>query len=178
MKKTLLIAAVLLLTASLAHALLGTTAPTGQLSLTVGPEAGLTVVTGTTTLTSAGLNLSPYTGTTNLTYFVRTTRVGGSGSVVLRVTTDFAGAGGPSVGTPPTAGDALKYTCTVSAPGTACSGTQTSSTAATTPVATFGTDAHSAVAGNSASVAWALTNDPLYATGSYTATVTYTIAAL
>ena len=166
MKKTLLIAAVLMLTATFAHAQLGTTATTGQLTLTVGAEAGLTVNTATTTLASAGTNFSPYTGTTNLTYYVRTTKVGGSGTIVLKVTTDFAGAGGPSVGTPPTAGDALKYTCTVSAPGTACVGTITSSTAATTSVATFGTDAHSTFAGNTSSVAWALTNDPLYATGS------------
>ena len=176
MKKTLLMAAVLLLTATFAHAQLGTGSATGQLTLTVGPEAGLTVVTGTTTLTSVGTNFSPYTGPTSLTYFVRTTKTGGTGSIVLKVTTDFAGTGGPSVGTPPTAGDALKYTCTVSTPGTACTGTQTASTSATTPVATFGSDAHSTFAGNTASVAWTLTNDPLYATGSYTATVTYTIA--
>ena len=64
MKRTLLIAAVLLLTASFAHAQLGVTSPTGQLSVTVGAEAGLTVNTATTTLASAGTGFSPYTGTT------------------------------------------------------------------------------------------------------------------
>jgi hypothetical protein len=69
------------------------------------------------------------------------------------------------------------YTCTVTAPGTACSGSQTSSTASSTPVGTFGTDAKSAGAGNGGSVAWTLTNDPQYSTGTYTATVTFTISA-
>jgi hypothetical protein len=44
-------------------------------------------------------------------------------------------------------------------------------------VATFGAGASSAVAGNSGSVAWTLTNDPLYHTGAYSATVTFTISA-
>jgi hypothetical protein len=52
----------------------------------------------------------------------------------------------------------------------------TASTSAATNVATFGTDAHSSISGNSASVAWSLTNDPTYQTGPYTATVTFTIS--
>jgi hypothetical protein len=44
-------------------------------------------------------------------------------------------------------------------------------------VATFGAGSSSANAGNSASTTWSLTNDPLYKTGSYSATVTYTISA-
>jgi hypothetical protein len=75
----------------------------------------------------------------------------------------------------PNAGDSLTYTCTVAAPGTACSGSQTASTTASTPVASFGADAHAT--GNAGSVAWSLTNDPLYPTGSYSATVTFTISA-
>jgi len=81
------------------------------------------------------------------------------------------------VATPPTAGDTLAYTCTVAAPGTACVGSVTSSTAAATSVATFGANAHSAKVGNSGSVDWTLTDDPLYETGSYSATVTLTISA-
>jgi len=75
----------------------------------------------------------------------------------------------PQVATPPTAGDVLAYTCTVSAPATQCSGTVNSSTAAATSVATFGADAHSASAGNAGSVAWSLTDDPTYKTGAYSA---------
>jgi hypothetical protein len=156
----------------------GQFAPTGTttISVTVGSEASLRVDTATTTLTTAG-TFADYTGTTNLTYRIRTSNPGGSGTITARVTTDFAPAGGPSVASPPTAGDLLQYTCTVSAPGTACAGSQTASTAADTSVATFGADAASVSAGNSGSVAWTLTNDPVYDTGTYTAVVTFTIAA-
>jgi hypothetical protein len=112
-----------------------------------------------------------------LTYFIRTSPTSGSGSIVLQVTTDFSPSGGPSVGTPPTTGDALTYNCTVSSPGTACTGPLTAKTSGTTSVASFGADAHSALAGNTASVSWSLTNDPLYKVGTYNATVTFTISA-
>ena len=178
MKKKLLLTALgLVLTASLAHAQLGTTTGTTTVSVAVAAEAALTAITGTSTLASTGTNFSTYTGTTNLTYFIRTTPSTGSGSIVLKVTTDFAPAGGPSVGSPPTGTDALTYNCTVSAPGTACTGPLTAKTSATTSVATFAADAHSTFAGNSASVSWSLTNDPLYKVGTYTATVTFTISA-
>lgn len=152
---------------------------TTTVSVTVAAEAAIQIDTPATTLTTAGTVFNPYTGTTNFTYKIRTTKVGGSGTVTLQVTSDFAPAGGPSVGTPPSAGDTLAYTCTVVAPGTACAGSQTSSTTAATSVATFGANAKSAKAGNSGnSVSWSLTNDPLYETGSYSATVTFTISAL
>jgi hypothetical protein len=150
---------------------------TTNLSVTVGPEAGLQVTTSTTTLTAAGTVFNPYTGTTNLSYKIRTTQSTGSGSVTLKVTSDFS-AGGPSVTTPPSTGDALTYTCTAAAPGTGCSGSQTASVSAATSVATFGAGASSSNAGNAASTTWSLTNDPVYKTGSYSATVTYTIGAL
>jgi hypothetical protein len=167
----------LLLMTPMAHAQLGTTTVTNQVSVTVLNEAALTIGGSATTLTSSGTNFSDYTGTTPFTYFIRTTKSGGSGFIKLQVTTDFAPTGGPSVGTPPTAGDTLSYTCTVSVPATGCSGSVTSATASQTSVATFGTDAHSAKAGNSASVSWDLSNDPVYQTGPYAAIVTYTISA-
>jgi hypothetical protein len=108
---------------------------------------------------------------------IRTTKSTGSGTVTVKITADFAGTGGPSVATPPSSGDALSYTCTVSAPGTACTGSQTASTTAATSLATFGAGASSAKAGNSASTSWSLTDDPVYATGTYTATATFTISA-
>jgi len=159
--------------AAMAHAQSTTT-----LSVAVGPEAALTVTTGTSTLSESGSTFSSdFTGTTNLTYKIRTTKAGGTGTITLKVTTDFAGTGAPSVATPPTAGDALTYTATVSAPGTAATGSQTASTTASTNIATFGAGANSAKVGNTASVSWDLTNDPVYATGTYTATVTFTISA-
>jgi hypothetical protein len=150
---------------------------TTTVSVTVAAEAAIQVNTATTTLTNVGTIFNNYTGSTSLTYKMRTTKVGGSGTITLQVTSDFSPANGPSVGTPPTAGDALAYTCTVSAPGTACAGSVTSSTSAATSVATFGANAHSAFIGNSASVAWTLSDDPLYETGAYSATVTFTISA-
>jgi hypothetical protein len=179
MKKILALAAALLWAASLAYAQLGTTTVTNNLTVAPVAEAALTIGGSATLLTSSGTNFSDYTGTTPFTYFIRTTKSGGTGTINLKVTTDFStGTGGaPSVASPPDASDTLKYTPTVSSPGTAASAGQTASTSTTTPVATFGTDAHSVKAGNSASVAWDLSNDPLYPTGSYTATVTFTISA-
>jgi hypothetical protein len=136
--------------------------------------AGLNIGNSSTPLTLSGAN---FTGSTNLTYFVRTTATGGGGSITLEVTSDFSPSGGPSVKTPPSSGDALTYTCTVGSPGTGCSGTQTSSTTATTNVASFATNVHTTAAGSTASVAWILTNDPTYKTGTYNATVTFTISA-
>ncbi len=151
---------------------------TTNLSVVVGPEAALTVTTGTTSLATTGTNFTiPYTGTTNFTYQIRTTKAGGTGSITSKVTADFGGTGGPSVAAPPSTGDALTYTCTVSSPATGCSGSQTASTTAATSVATFGAAASSSKAGNSGSVGWSLTDDPMYATGTYVATVTFTISA-
>ncbi|MEI9971828.1 MAG: hypothetical protein WDO73_07105 [Ignavibacteriota bacterium] len=151
---------------------------TTTLSVVVPAEASLTVTTGTTSLSTSGSNFStPYSGTTSFTYQVRTTKVGGTGTISAKVTSDFPATGGPSVATPPTAGDALTYTCTVSSPGTGCTGSQTASTAATTSVATFGAGAKSTKAGNTGSLAWSLTDDPVYDTGTYAATVTFTVSA-
>jgi hypothetical protein len=173
--KTLpLLALVLLFTASLGHAQGSATGAT-SVTVTVGAEAALTV-TSPTTLAATGTVFNPYTGTTTVTYFIRTTQSTGSGSITLKVTTDFSPANGPSVGTPPTAGDALKYTCTAAAPATPCSGSQTALTTGTTSVATFGADAHTTPSGSTVTTSWTLTNDPVYKTGSYSATVTFTIS--
>lgn len=153
--------------------------PTGTttLQVNVASEAGIRVDTGTTSLTSAG-SFADYSGTTNFTYKIRTTTVGGSGSITLQITADFSPAGGPSVASPPDATDTLAYTCTLIAPGTACAGSQTASTTAATGVATFGANAHSTKVGNGPnSVGWTLSNDPLYQTGAYNATATFTISA-
>lgn len=150
---------------------------TTTLSVTVAAEASIAINSGTTSLSTTGTLFADYTGSTNFTYKVRTGQSSGSGSIVLQITQDFNGTGGPSVASPPSAGDALTYTCTVASSGTGCSSAQTASTTATTPVATFGADAHSTKSGDAGSVAWTLTNDPVYKTGNYTATATFTISA-
>src|SRR5689334_9451173 len=75
---------------------------TTTVSVNVAAEASITVDTATTSLTSSGI-FGDYTGTTSYSYRIRTTKVGGSGTVVLKITSDF-NAGGPSVTTPPSAG--------------------------------------------------------------------------
>jgi len=181
MKRLLPLLAVLMLVASSAFAQLGTTAPTATVAVICQPEAALTIQDTAITLTQTGTNFSDYTGTTGFTYFIRTTKVLGTGSIVLEVTSDFSPSGGPLVAGMPTGSDNLYYSCTVPNPshGTAtpCTGPVNSSTAAQTNVAGFGTDARSPKAGVASSVTWGLSNDPLYQTGTYTATVTYTISA-
>ena len=132
---------------------------TGNVSVNVGAEASIRIDTPNLTLTSSGASFSDYTGSTGFTYMIRTSSGSGSGGITLQVTTDFTGAGGPSAATPPSAGDTLSYTCTLSSPGTAASGSSASTTAATS-VGTFGAGASSSKAGNTGSVSWDLTNDP------------------
>lgn len=174
--KTLpLLALILLFTASVGHAQSATGAT--SVTVTVGPEAALTV-TSPTGLTTSGTVFNNYTGTTTVTYFIRTTLSGGTGTISLKVTSDFSPANGPSVASPPTAGDALTYTCGGAAPATPCTGSQTASMSTSTSVATFGADAHTTTtSGSTATTSWTLTNDPVYKTGSYNATVTFTISA-
>jgi hypothetical protein len=172
--------AVILLTGLGAVSAFGQTfAATGttSLSVTVAAEASIAINTASTALTSSGGLFADYTGTTNFTYKIRTTQVNGTGSIVLQITSDFGGTGGPKVASPPSAGDALTYVCTTAASGTPCSGAQTASTTATSSVATFSSDAHSVKAGDAGSVNWTLTNDPAYTTGPYSATATFTISA-
>jgi hypothetical protein len=148
---------------------------TTTLSVTVGAEAAISVTTATTTLTAGAGAFADFTGSTTFTYKIRTTKVGGTGSITAQVTSDFA-AGGPSVGSP-LPGDTMTFACTVVAPGTSCAGTPAASTSAVS-VATFGANAKSAKAGNAGnSLAWTLPNDPAYETGTYTAVVTFSISA-
>jgi hypothetical protein len=179
MKKVLkalpLLALGLLLMPSLARAQFSSPTGTTTVSVTVGPMAGLNVTNASSPLSLGGSNL--FTGTTGLSYFVRTSATGGGGSITLKVTSDFSPSGGPSVASPLSAGDGLTYTCTVASPGTACTGTQTSSTTSQTNVASFAANVHSASTGSTATVNWSLNNDPGYKTGTYNATITFTISA-
>jgi hypothetical protein len=168
--KTLTI--VMAILALAAPAAFGQFAATGTttLSLTVGPEAAISVTEVSTPLSLSGGLFSDYTGTTNFTYKIRTSKDGGTGSITASVA-EF-GAGGPSLA----AGD-LKYTCSVSAPGNGCTTEMTAATAGTN-VAGFGADARSTKDGNSGSVTWTLVNDPQYETGLHTSIVTFSISAL
>ena len=165
------VVAALLLTTSFAQAQSATGTTSVQVS--VGAEASITVTTGTTTLGTAGTVFNNYTGTTNFSYKIRTTKSGGTGSITVQFNQDLTSA--PD--TIPIAN--LSYTCTVAGPGTGGSSAQTAVKSPTpgSNVATFGTDAHSADAGTAGnSVSWTLVNNPSYKTGNYSATATFTIA--
>ena len=178
MRRSFAISLLLLLcVGTFAHAQFAGTG-TSTLSIVVGPEAALSIVTGTTTLGTTGNSFAnSFTGTTNFNYKVRTSPATGNGTITVKVTSDFGGVNGPSVANPPTAGDALTYTCAVTGVGSACASATTASTTAATNVVTFGAGARSSSAGDSGSVSWDLTNDPRYAVGTYTATVLFTISA-
>ncbi|MBA3973035.1 MAG: hypothetical protein C0504_02315 [Candidatus Solibacter sp.] len=150
---------------------------TTNITVSVGPEAALSV-NSATPLTTGTTLFDDYAGTTTFSYKVRTTRVGGSGSIAAQVLTDFSPGNGPSVQNPPTAGNTLSYGCTVAGPGSPCSGSIAAQYQVDTNVATFGANARSARAGDSGSLAWVLTNDPRYETGNYTAVVRFTISAM
>jgi hypothetical protein len=174
MKKILALASVLLLAAPLSFA--QGPVETTTLSLTVGAEASITLAA--TPAFNSSTTFSTYTTATPYTYSIRTSKSGGTGSIAVSFTSDWSGSGGPSITSPPTTGDYLSFTSSVSGlPATATSGS-TNVTALTTgyPVATFG--ANASAAGNTGnSVAWSLVNDPKYAQGSYSVTATFTISA-
>ncbi len=135
-------------------------------------------------LSKAGTVFNTFTGSLTFNYRARTTKSTGAGSITVKATADFSPAGGPSIGTPPTTGDKLTYTCSSASLGTPCSGTQTVSltTAATvlTIPATSCTGGGGTCSGsdpNTGTVNFLLTNDPKYKTGSYSATLTFTISA-
>ena len=136
----------------------------------VGADASI-AVSSPTTLTPSGGAFSAFTGSTVVTFYVRTTRTGGSGSIVLQAA-EFSPAGGPTV-----SGGSLTYTCTgAPAVGSACAGTQTASTSATTPIVSgIGANARAQAAGTT--VNWSVTNSPFYSTGTYASSVTFTLAA-
>lgn len=151
-------------------------AGTTNITVSVGPEAAISVNSATPLTTGTAL-FDDYTGTTTFSYKVRTTKTGGSGSITAQVLTDFSTGAGPSVQNP-NPGNSLSYGCTVAGPGTGCSGSVTAQYQVDTNVATFGANARSAKAGDSGSLAWVLTNDPQYETGSYEAVVRFSISAL
>ncbi|MGD0224878.1 MAG: hypothetical protein ABSF71_21325 [Terriglobia bacterium] len=163
----------------------GSYAQLQTLTLNLEPAGLLYSLPASVTLTHAGATFSAFTGGVTLNYRARTTASSGGGTITVKATTDFTcSSGGPCIGTPPTTGDALTYTCSGATLGTNCSGTQTVSTKTATTVVTIpagactgaGTPCNNA-ATNSVSVSLKLTDDPKYKTGSYSATLTWTISA-
>jgi hypothetical protein len=175
-------ALVMLLAPVCSHA--QTTLGTQTLTLDLEAAGLLYNVPASVALTHTGTTFSAFTGAVTLQYRARTSTAGG-GTITAEATTDFpCASGGPCITTPPTAGDALTYTCSGATLGTNCSGTQTVSTTASTNVVTIpagactgaGSPCNNATT-NTVSVSFALTDDPKYKTGAYSATLTWTISA-
>jgi hypothetical protein len=130
-------------------------------------------------LTSTGTVFSPYAGSMTLLYRVRSTPASSGGNITVQATSDFSPSGGPTV---PSGG--LTYTCSAATLGTPCTGSQTVSTTVQTNVATIPTSACTGGGGacsaadpNSVQLNFSLTNSPGYSTGTYSATVTFTISS-
>ena len=158
-------------------------AQTQTLTLNLEAAGLLYNVPASVNLTNTGTVFNAYVGSVTLQYRARTSSTGG-GTITAKATTDFTcSAGGPCIGTPPSAGDALTYTCSGATLGTNCSA-QTVSTTAATNVVTIpagactgaGSPCNNA-APNTVTVSLSLTDDPKYKTGSYSATLTWTISA-
>ncbi len=169
--RTLWMAAVLPLLASSAFGQAAT--GTSSLSVVVAAEAGIAVNTATTTLSNGGSTIfgANYTGTTSLTFKLRSTKTTGTASITVQ-NTEFANNG------PKIASTELTFTCTA-ASGTACAGAQNASTSAAVTVVSFTASvagSHSANAGDAATVAWTIIDKPSYETGTFTSTATFTIA--
>ena len=135
-------------------------------------------VPASVTLTSGTTHFTPFQGNLPITFRARTTPTGG-GTMTLQVPSDFTPTGGPSA-----ASGVVTYTCAGANLGAACSGTQTASTSIQTPVLTLpasactgGGGACSAQDPNSVTLNFMVVDDPRYATGSYSAKVTFTISA-
>src|SRR5215468_4683354 len=126
-----------------------TSTGTTTVTATIAADASITI-SSPTNLTTTGAFAS-FTGSTTVTFSIRTTRVGGSGSIVLQATSDFAPAGGPLV-----ANNNLTYTCSGSpSVGSPCVGTITASTGSTTNVVT-GIGADAKANGTGVTVNWTL----------------------
>jgi hypothetical protein len=157
---------------------------TQTLSATIVPLGGLFTITSPLPLTKTSSTFNSFSGTLILSYRARTSQGAGQGSITLKATSDFAPSGGPSIARPPNPADQFTYTCSGATLGIACSGVQQVRTTAATPVVMFGCSACtgggapcSAVDPNTANVTFFLPDDPAYKTGSYSATLTWTISA-
>jgi hypothetical protein len=144
---------------------------TTSVTVNIGAEASVSI-SSPTSLTQGGGGFVAFLGSSTVTFSIRTTKVGGSGSILL-LAAEFAPAGGPTV-----ASGSLTYTCGgAPAVGTLCLGTQTASTSTSTPVVSS-IGANQKVANTTATVSWTLADSPLYSTGAYSAAVKFTVTSL
>jgi hypothetical protein len=171
------VAAILILAPAFLLSATGTTTQTLSAQI---DAIGKVSVPSSLTLTSAGTTFVGYSGNLSISYKARTTTTTGSGSLTLKATADFSPAGGPSI-----SGGQVTYTCSAASLGTACSGTQTASTASQTNVVTLGAGVCTGGGGSCSSAnpntvqsTFKLSDNPAFKTGTYSATITFTISAI
>jgi len=147
---------------------------TTQVQINVAADASISVP-ATCVLTTAG-GFAQFAGTCAASsYSVRTTKAGGTGSIVLSTAADWAGANtGPTL-----AGDVFNFTNAGNAggPGTLNAGpTRIAATGTNYNVVTgMGANAH---ANNvSFTTSFTLANNPAWETGAYTIDILYTLSA-
>jgi len=137
---------------------------------------GALSVPGSASLTQSGTVFNAFSGTVTVQYRARTS-AGGGGNITMKVTQDFQ-AGGPSV-----SGGDLTYSCGAAGLGATCGASTASTTSATSVVilpasaCTGGGAPCSASDPNSVIVTFGLADQPVVKTGSFTASVQFTISA-
>ena len=148
---------------------------TNTLNANVG-ALGALAAPSTAALTNTGTIFNAYTGMVALQYRARTSAAGG-GALTMKVTQDFQ-TGGPSV-----AGGDLTYHCGSAGLGTACA-SSTASTSSATSVVTLPSSACtgggapcSATDPNTVNVTFNLADRPVVKTGTFTASIQFTISA-
>lgn len=157
---------------------------TQTLAASIDPLGAIFTVSTPLPLTKTSATFNAFTGAMTLSYRARSSQSTGQATITVKATADFAPTGGPSIANPPSAGDTFTYTCSGATLGIACSGMQTVSTTSATNVVSIGASACtgggapcSAANPNTVNVSFTLTDDPKYKTGSYSATLTWTISA-
>jgi hypothetical protein len=167
-----------ILLATAQPALCATASGTQTLNVSVGAIGKLSAVQSSVSLTHAGSVFANFTGAVTLQYKVRTTLSTGSSSLTAKAASEFTPATGPQI-----ANSDLTYTCSGATLGAACSGTQTVSTSSQTNIVTVGSGACTGTgcAGadpNSVTVNVNLIDSPVFKTGSYSTSLTFSISAL
>ncbi len=148
-----------------------------SLQVTVGPEASISIASATQTFTLSGTVFNNYLLSMPFTYKVRTTKSGGSGTVVATFAADFVGdasGSGPLI-----AGGDLTYTSSSPLTGVTAQSSAIPAVVggAGTNVLSFGANIRSANDGTAGLIDWVLANKPQYETDSYQASVVLTISA-
>lgn len=151
-------------------------------SLTVATNAnGKIHVASSASLTESGVPFGDFSASVSVQYYARTLT---GGQITVQATSDFGACASPAT-SPSIACNTVQYSCGVASFGSACTTTVTLSTSSATSVLTLPSNSACVNGGNPCGPAnpftvplnFTLSNDPNYKTGSYSATLQYTLSA-